>query len=196
MKNSRPIYENSLIYFVILLIGIGIIMLYSASSTLAFNQYNQYAFFLSRHVFRVLVSLAAFYIMYKIEFKYLKQYSNQIFVISAIILLAAYFLSSEQSTRRWLIINGKNIFTTSDLAKFSLIIFTANFIENYKKDINNITILIKKYLPYVFLVLLLILFQPDLSTTLAISSIIISMLFVAGLKFKYLFFPIFISSNR
>ena len=104
-------------------------------------------------------------------------------------MIAAYFFNDNTATKRWLILFGKNIFTTSDFARIALIIFTANFIDNNKKKINQISLLVKSYFPFLLITLLLILFQPDLSTTSATVLIITTMLIISGLKLKNLLLP-------
>ena len=193
MKTNKTIYENPIIYLIIFLIGFGIIMMYSASSTVAFNKFNNYSFFLEKHISRLIIGVIALLIFSYFDFKYFKIYSKQILFVSFLLLISAYFLNDGSSTRRWLIIGGRNIFTTSDFAKFSLIIFTAHYIEKNKKHINNLNLIISGYIPYILATLLLIFFQPDLSTTFAITTIIITMLIIGGFKIKYLFFPIITS---
>jgi len=133
MKNNKAIYENPIIYCLIIIIAIGITMLYSASSTIAYNGFDKYYFFLNKHIIRLFLGVLAFIFMYNIDFKLLKKLSLLILLLSWFILISAYFFNEGSSTRRWLIIAGQNIFTTSDFAKFALIIFTASFIENNKK---------------------------------------------------------------
>ena len=195
MKNNKAIYENPIIYCLIIIIAIGITMLYSASSTIAYNGFDKYYFFLNKHIIRLFLGVLAFIFMYNIDFKLLKKLSLLILLLSWFILISAYFFNEGSSTRRWLIIAGQNIFTTSDFAKFALIIFTASFIENNKKNINNISLIIKDFFPFVSISLLLIFFQPDLSTTIAISLIIVTMLIIAGFKLKYLALPAVLCSS-
>ena len=185
MKNQKTIYEQPLIYLIIFIVGFGIVMMSSASSYV----YNDYSYFLTKHIFRIAISLIAFLIVYNIDFKYLKIYSGHILFISWFILIAGYLFNEGSSTRRFLIIFGKNIFTTSDFAKIALIIYTANFIENNNQRINDLSILIKEYAPYAIFTLGLILFQPDLSTTFIITLIIITMLIIGGLSVKYILIP-------
>ena len=193
MKKKYFIYDNPMIYLIILIIGIGIVMMYSASSTVAFNKFDDYSFYLNKHIIRLIIGFCALFIMYNVNFKYYNIYAKELLILSWLILICAYFFNEGATTRRWLIVGGKNLFTTSDFAKFTLIIFTANFIENNKKNINELKLLISNYLPYLLISLGLIFFQPDLSTTFAISIILISMLIIGGLEIKYIAIPIFIS---
>jgi len=190
MKNEQYIYEKPIIYIIILILFIGSVLLYNASSTLAINIHNDYSFFINKHLIRLLIGIIALIFMYNFNFLIIKKYAKHILILSWIIMISAYFLNEGSSTRRWLIINGRNIFTTSDFAKLAIIIYTASFIENNKNKISNIKSLLN-YIPYLIVTISLILYQPDLSTTFSILLIIVSLLIVSGLKIKHLVFPTF-----
>ena len=187
MKKEQFIYEKPIVYIIIATIAIGCLMLYSASSTVAFNKFGDSAFYIKKHLARLLVSFIAFFIAYKINFKFFKHNATKILIFSWIIMLFAYIFN-DGTTNRFLIINGQNIITTSDFAKLCLIIFTAQFIENNKNKINNIKILLSRYLPYLTITLLLIFRQPDLSSTFTILIIISLILLIAGINIKYLIY--------
>ena len=188
MKRNIRIYEMHLFYLALLLIFGGMIMQYSASSTIAINKFGweNYNYFFSKHIIRLIIGSFALMIMYNINFTLLEKYANHILLISWVVILLAYVFNGESSTRRFFILFGKNIITTSDFARFSLIIFTAKFISQNRKNINNIKIICFKYLPFIAISLILILNQPDLSSTFAISLILVSMLLIGGFKFKYI----------
>ena len=194
MKNKLKIYENPISYVILIMLCIGTVMLYSASSTLGINKFDHYAFYLNKHLTRLAISIFAFTFIYNINFKWLKKYSYELLVLSWIIMISAYFFNDNTATKRWLIIFGKNIFTTSDFARICLIIFTASYIEDNRKKLNNIKLLITNYVPYFIITILLIFFQPDLSTSFAISLIIVTLLVISGLKLKHLLLPSFFVS--
>ena len=190
MKNNQNIYEKPIIYIVIMILFLGSVMLYNASSTLAINKFNDYSFYINKHLIRISVGAIAFmFIYFFINFTFIKKNAHLILFSSWACMIAAYYLNQDNSTSRWLIINGRNLFTTSDFAKLALIIFTAKFIENNKSNINDLKILSNKYIPYFLITLLLIFFQPDLSTSFSITLIIVSLLIISGLKLKYLLVP-------
>ena len=98
MKSNRTIYESPMLYIIILILGIGIVMLYSASSTIAVNKYDRYYFFLNKHLIRLSIGILAFIFMYNCNFKYLKRHSKEILFISWIILLSGYVFNNDTST--------------------------------------------------------------------------------------------------
>ena len=42
MKNNKKIYENPILYLIIFIIGLGTVLMYSASSTVGINKFNHY----------------------------------------------------------------------------------------------------------------------------------------------------------
>ena len=194
MKKNIKIYEMPILYLTLLLIFIGTVMQYSASGTIAINKFGweNYAIYLNKHIMRVIIGIIAMLIIYNFNFKWLKKYAKEILIASWIIMLLAYIWNAG-STRRFLVINGVNIITTSDFTRFALIIFTANFISNNKKNINNIKNLFFNYIIYALITLAIIFRQPDFSSTFIIFMIVISMLMIGGLKLKYVLYG-FLSS--
>ena len=94
-------------------------------------------------------------------------------------MIMGYFFKGNNPASRWLVIGGRSWMTTSDLARVSLIIFTAFFIDKNKKYLQDWKFITTRYAPFLAITLMLILFQPDTSTTITIAMIIILMLFIA-----------------
>jgi len=170
------------------LCSIGIISLYSASSSFAASRFSDYKYFFTNQSIRLFIGLIMLIIFSFIDYRVYNR-NSKIIIISCWILIFLGFLTSQHlPTSRGLILFGKNIISTSDVAKFGLIIYLASFIEINKKQINNLKILIYELVPYMGLTLLMIFFQPDMSTTFTISVILLSMIYVAGINNKYIYF--------
>ena len=99
-------------------------------------------------------------------------------------LLAAVLLggSSSHNATRWFVIAGIK-FQPSETAKIMLIIFFATFIMKYKEKINSLVFLVS-YFVLCALPMGLIYKQPDLSTTIVIAVILVTILFVSGISWK------------
>ena len=90
--------------------------------------------------------------------------------------------SSSHNARRWFEIAGIR-FQPSETAKIMLIIFFATFIMKYKEKINSLVFLVS-YFVLCALPMGLIYKQPDLSTTIVIAVILVTILFVSGISWK------------
>ena len=143
--NNQDLYKIESYFFlsiVIILLSIGTIMMYSASSFKGTSDYQNHWYYLSRHLKWLIIGLVAFILVKNINYNYLKKFSTYLLFFSWIIVIIPIFLKYLNGTNepaRWLIINGSNWLTTSDLAKLSIILFVANFLSiNYKNlhDLN------------------------------------------------------------
>jgi len=173
-----------------LICSIGIITLYSASSAYAASRFSDYKYFFENQSIRLLIGLVLLITTSHINYRIYNK-NSRIIIISCWILIFMGFLTSQHlPTSRGLILFGKNIISTSDVAKFGLIVYLASYVELHRKNINNMKDLLSDLIPYLGITLLLIFFQPDMSTTFTISLILLALIYIAGLKTKYIFYTI------
>jgi len=186
---QNRLHSYSLFFIVLTIICLGSFLMYSASSPIAFYNYNKSdSYFLFKHLIWLIIGISTLFIFSFIDCNFLKKHSKTILFIAWILMLIPMILNIEtNSTYRWLKIGNFTIMTTSDFSRIALIIFTAAFIDKYHQKINNITILINKLLPYLLVTIGLIIYQPDLSTSIVTSIIIFSLLYIAGLNNKIIF---------
>ena len=172
----------------VVLICIGIIMIYSASSIYAWEQYKDSAFFLKRHLSFLGMGLVLTFLAMVVDCKKLRQYAKPFLVVSFILLVLVLIpgIGREVSgARRWFRFKFLS-FQPSELANLAIIIYTADFLSRKTKTIDSF---LKGFLPPIMILgaaLLLILMQPDLGTTLSIAVVVFVMLFVSGVRPAYL----------
>lgn len=106
--------------------------------------------------------------------------------ILSIIMLTAVKLFGENvnGATRWIKV-GFIQFQPSELAKILLIIFFAKFLMEHEEDINDKFTLLK-YAVLAGIPLVLILIEPNLSTTICTALMICLMIYVAGLSYKFI----------
>lgn len=172
----------------IILVCIGIVMIYSASSVYAGETYKDQFFFLKRHLsFLLIGGLLAFFVM-GIDYKSLQRFAKPVLLISFILLVLVLVpgIGREVSgARRWFRFKFLS-FQPSELANLAVIIYISDFIARKGEVIKQF---LKGFLPPICilgLIAVLILIQPDLGTTMAISIVVFIMLFVAGVRGTYL----------
>jgi len=171
---------------IFLLCGFGIVMMYSASSIYAMNKFDNYLHFFLQQVKWLVIGAILMLILSQVSYRILKKMAYGLLIISWIVLVLGYIFKGNNPASRWLVLGGRSWMTTSDLARVSLIIFTAFFVEENKKYLKYWKFLLKRFTPFLGITLILILFQPDTSTTMIISAIILVMLFIAGADWRYL----------
>lgn len=118
-----------------------------------------------------------------VDYNWILRFYWLIYFINIIFLVLVKFAGTEvNGAKRWIRLPGIQI-QPSELTKVAMIIFTAKVVSMYKKEINNL-----KFLAVLGIVLIiplaLIEMQPDLSTTILITLIILTIIFCAGLSYK------------
>jgi len=185
--NIRSYPNDYLILGAILLLsGFGIVMMYSASSIYAMNEYDDYLYFFLRQTRWLIIGTVLMFLFSQMNYRHLKELAYVLIFFSWIFLIMGYFFKGNNPASRWLVLGGRSWMTTSDFARVSLIIFTAYFVEKNKKYLKDWKFLLFRFTPILGISLVLILFQPDTSTTMIIAAIIMVMLFIAGTDWRYL----------
>ncbi len=92
------------------------------------------------------------------------------------------FGSSGGGATRWLELGGFR-FQPSDVAKIMLVLFFARFFENREDKINSVSTILFSVL-LIAIPLVLIVREPDLSTTIVLALVFCVLIFLAGLSYK------------
>ncbi len=178
---------------VILLIMLGQIMVFSASSMYANSVFGSLTYFFQKQLIWGFISILLMITVSKIDYKKLKSEKIAIFLTTFTIILLfglLFFGYTVKGATRWYNL-GFLSFQPSELAKISIIVYLAQKLS--KSGIEKLDF--KTFLmPIYFMlgsILLLVLIQPDLSTAMMIGAIAILMLFVSRVKQSYLLYTSF-----
>ncbi|MDD5746049.1 MAG: putative lipid II flippase FtsW [Candidatus Omnitrophica bacterium] len=172
----------------LILICVGVVMIYSASAIYALENLGDSAYYLKRHLLYVIIGIVITGVVMSMDYQILRKLAKPLLFISFFLLLLLLVPGIGRAVggaRRWFRL-GMFSFQPSELAKFSIIVYTADFIARKKSEVASF---LSGFLP-VLLILgamcLLILVQPDLGTVLATSIICFVMLFVGGVKVTHM----------
>ncbi len=179
--------EKKILLFTIILILYGIVILFSASSFIAYqnkNFNNDPYFFLKKQIFHIMLGVIALVFFRAFNYKYLKP-ASYIGIGIAIALLIIVLIAGPQinGARRWL----KFAFITiqpSDIAELSIIMFLSALLsEIRKKSIKRIFI----SLSLILLSVLLIMIEPNISSAMILGVMIFILLYISDIDRKYIF---------
>jgi cell division protein FtsW len=176
--------DKWLLWTVILLIVFGLFILFSASwiKSLEITDGASRIFFLKNQLLKFIPGIAVFLIASHFNYRRLQYLAPILMVGSFLLLVYTNIQGCGGDSCRWLSI-GPISFQTSDLARFSVILFLADYIDrNYKymdQFVKGIVIPFACILPICFMIII----QPDNSTTLILLSIVFALLFIGGVSF-------------
>lgn len=130
------------------------------------------------------LGLAVMFVVSLIDYNWiLKHYWLIYFINIGILLSVQFFGDSSHGAKRWINIGDKLQVQPSELTKILLILFTVKLVSMYKDKINSWKFLLA--LAVLLMVpLLLVVSQPDLSTTVLIFLVLVTIIFCAGLSYK------------
>ena len=175
--------DKWLFWTIMLLVVFGLFMLFSASwiKSLDITDGASRIFFLKNQLFKFIPGIAAFLIVSHLNYRKLQYLSPILMIVSFLLLVYTSMQGCDGDSCRWLSI-GPLSFQTSDLARFSVILFLADYIDrNYKymdQFVRGIVIPFACILPICFMIII----QPDNSTTLILLCITFCLLLVGGVS--------------
>ena len=184
----QPKLDLHLLSAVLLLLGLGLVMVYSASIAIAESKYGEGGtyYFLVRQALSILLGIFAGMIAFQVSLRQWQTYSHYLLAVGVVLLLVVLIpgIGLEiNGSRRWLPLVIFN-FQPSALMKLLILIFTADYVVRktaYKDHF------FKGFLPILTLlaiVSLLLLMEPDLGATVIIAAIVLSVMFINGMSLK------------
>ncbi len=174
---------------VIALIVIGVIMFTSASlGILAKNETKFYSVIFGQFVFGLLGGLVALFFGLKIPYKFWRDYSLPIFIISIALTVLVFvpgFGSSHGGARRWVNILEFS-FQPVEFLKIGFILYFAAWLSWAKNRVSDIRFGLLPLILMLGVIALILLKQPDTKNIILITVTGIVMLFVSGAPWKYI----------
>lgn len=175
-----------LMLFTLMLVLFGLIMVFSASYYSSISQDGNPYGYLVRHGAWIVFGLVAMAFGALFDYRKYKKCALPILIVS-VILLVLVLTPLGQTTNgatRWIKV-GPVTLMPGEIAKIAAIIFVAWFLS---EDASRIKSLKRGILPLLGIIAVygaLIVKQPNLSTAITVCGIIIAMMLVAGLKWRY-----------
>jgi len=172
----------------VILVCIGIVMIYSSSSIYAWERYHDSFYFLKRHLAFLVIGIVLTFLVMLFDYRAFRKYARPFLGFSLLLLVLVLIpgLGRQVSgAQRWFRFYFLS-FQPSELVNLAMIIYIADFVCRRASVIKTF---VKGFLPPICILgsaSLLILLQPDLGTTIALGSVAMIMLFVAGVRGRYL----------
>ncbi len=194
-KSAVQGYDYMILIPVIFLIGLGLVIVYSASSNLAAHRLGDSYFFLKRQALYCIIGIGIMILAKNIPCTLYSKLAYPLLLISFALLIMLFipgFGYKVGGACRWFRWHGFS-FQPSELAKFSLAVYMA---YSMSKKVSNMDSFSKGLLPHLLIAgafMYLIVRQPDLGTTVIIGCWLLIVLFVGGVKFLQLFGIIIVS---
>lgn len=171
------------------LVGLGLVMILSASSVSSYTRYGSSFTFFSRQAIWAVIGVIVFSALARTDYRRFKRLGFPAYV-AALLLLAAVEVPGlgvvAGGSARWLQL-GPLSFQPSEIAKLGLILLAAEAFARKGEDaLKHPMHTFLPLIPAFGALALLVLAQPDMGTMLILGAIAVGMLFIAGAPFRYL----------
>jgi cell division protein FtsW len=185
---ARKLKSDKLLFTAtLLLVCASVVMVYSASAVVAMERYHQPNLFLFKQATWVLVGLLLMPIVMRIDYRQYRQPKVLWTALGLVVLalVAVLFAPRINGARRWFGVAGVGV-QPSELAKIVVIVFVAAILERRMDRIDDVRYSLLPIAVVVGLLVALVLLQPDMGTALSIVLIAATMVFAAGINYRYL----------
>ncbi|HUJ32031.1 MAG TPA: putative lipid II flippase FtsW [Candidatus Acidoferrum sp.] len=169
---------------------IGAVMVFSASAVTARAEYGNAYLFLIRQAVYIALGIGGMFWLMNFDYRKLRA-PRVIFTglsLTVLLLIAVLFLDRSHATHRWIRLGPLSL-QPSEFAKLVVIVFLAWFLEIRRAPrgfgVNDPMRSLLPTLGTVFLMVALVLAEPDMGTACMIAFIAGIMLFVAGLSLRF-----------
>lgn len=186
-EQTEYYFDYSLLFIVLFLLGFGLVMIYSASSYTAFQDYGDAGHFMKRQLIAIIIGLVFMIVVANIDYHFWEKFYIVGWIVSAVsILIVLTPLGIEShNARRWFRIPGVGLqVQPAEIAKLCMILFLAVMVCKMGKSIRSMKGFIFMMLMPLPIALEVYLVTSNLSSALIIMAISLLMVFVASPDYK------------
>jgi len=197
--------DRGILVAALALVGIGVLMVYSATAVMAMKNRGGDFAFLIRHVQAMLVGLIAMTVLTYTDYRVLRRAALPLLVFSFLLLLLVFWPGvgvSANGAKRWIRL-WPSTFQPSELAKLAFVLFLADYLSrplrtHADRNLNTVHALRRKMehpvsgflVPVAVMVVfqVVLILQPDFGALMSFGLIGLGMLFVGGVRMRYFLF--------
>ena len=168
----------------VILVGLGVVMVYSSSSALASDRFDDSGFFLERQAFRALAGLVLMFVVARVPLTVLQYLARPLLLIGLALLVLVLAFGEGKGAQRWLPfslpLSVTMSFQPSEFVKLALVLYLADVLVRKEERIGEWASGLAPRLAVIVVAQCLILMQPDLGTAVAIGLISFAVLWLGG----------------
>jgi cell division protein FtsW len=184
-RTAMAPYDWALVWSVCALLGLGLVMVYSASAAIAEakSANHQPAFYLIRHAFYLVLGLAGAYGVFQLPSNLWQKMAPWLFVIGVVLLIAVLIPGIGKvvyGSRRWIPLGPLGNFQPSELVKLFTVIYAADYTVRKAAMMHDFR---QGFLPMFGVMVMvggLLLLEPDFGAFVVIVAIALAIIFLGG----------------
>lgn len=182
MTDRARSFDHTLFFVVVALMGIGLVMVYSASSITSLNEMSDSLFYFKRQLMWVAIGLMALFLFSLIPYPVLERFATPLLVLAVtglIVVLIPGVSREIGGAKRWLRLGGVG-FQPSEFAKIAFVIYLSHAFTQSQQKIQDLARGVLPNLILMGILFVLILKEPNLSTAAIIGAVFFVLLFLGN----------------
>jgi cell division protein FtsW len=186
-KITAPTYDQGLLWTVLMLLGFGLVMVYSASIALAEADKatgHQSTYYVVRHAIYLAIALVGGFVTFQVPTRVWQRIAPYLFLIGLVLLVLVLIPGvgrQVNGSQRWIPLGFANL-QPSELMKLFATIYVADYTVRKAAFLDSFT---KSFLPMLAVMLVvgfLLLREPDFGAFAVVAAITISVLWLGGIN--------------
>ncbi|WP_438350599.1 putative lipid II flippase FtsW [Paenibacillus sp. FA6] len=180
---GRP--DFLLLFLTILLVGFGLVMIFSASSPMGMIKHNSPWHYVMKQGVFALIGLFVMFIFMGIPFSWWKKTAPTLLLCSILALVLVLIGGTNiNGARRWFVLGGVNL-QPAEFTKLSIIVYLSALVSRKGDHIRNFQRGLLPIMMMIGIILLLVMKQPDFGTVLILFFIAVTILFIGGVDLRH-----------
>ena len=184
-------YDSILLFPTILLVGLGIVMVYSASSALSLKVYGHGYYYLKRQAAFALAGIVALVVCRHFPYRYYRQMAYPMLALAMALLVMLQIPGlghSAGGSTRWLHLAGFS-FQPSEFGRLAMVIYLAYSLAKKEPQVNQFAIGFVPHVVVLGAMALLIALEPDFGSVVILATIAWVIMFAGGVRLLHLLTP-------
>ena len=180
--------DKWLFFTTLSLVVVGLAMVFSASAVMAQARYGSPYTFLGKQAGWALLGVLAMVVLMRVDYR---RYNSKKFIypvlgVTVLLLVAVFAMPGSHATHRWIRFGSFFTFQPSEIAKPVLAIYLAWFLHSRLNSIKDWKHTLLPAVVPAFLLIGLIVKEPDLGTALVLFGMLVLTLLLAGMEWRYI----------
>lgn len=183
-KTVRGSVDVPFLILVLMLMGIGLIMLFSASYATAYYENQPSTYYFLRQGGFAIGGLIAMFVMSNIDYRILKKLALPLLLVSILLLILVLFIGTgNYGEKRWINLGVR--FQPSEVAKVAVIFFFSSYISSHSDKMHTFKYGVLPFVIVLGVIGFLMYCEPHLSGMILIFLLGAAIMFVGGTHMKW-----------
>jgi cell division protein FtsW len=182
MRKIRFQIDRPLLILTLLLLGVGLVMVFSASANMSEERYGSAYLFVRKEILWDIMGLAALFVCARLDYHRWQKLSIALLFLAFVLLAAVLVVGPVvKGARRWIPLGFMNI-QPSEVGKLAIVVWLADFLDRHHSQIQDLRCGFLPPLLVLGLLCGLILKEPDLGTPMLLGATGLIMMFLSGAR--------------